>query len=110
MNATSDVLQRWSQERSRLAAALAPRTVAVALGAHRCVSGIRWHGAYIVTAAEALAGSDAVMLVSEVGEVRAPVIACDLATDVALLRVSEDQIYQVPTGSVPASDHAVLEA
>ena len=67
MNATN-VLQRWSQERSQLAAALAPRTVAIALGAHRCVSGIRWRGPYIVTAAEALAGSDAVMLVSERGE------------------------------------------
>ena len=109
MNATN-VLQRWSQERSQLAAALAPRTVAIALGAHRCVSGIRWRGPYIVTAAEALAGSDAVMLVSEHGETRAPVVACDLATDVALLRVSDDQTYQLPTGSAPAADDAVLEA
>ncbi len=109
MNATN-VLQRWSQERSQLAAALAPRTVAIALGAHRCVSGIRWRGPYIVTAAEALAGSDAVMLVSERGETSAPVIACDLATDVALLRVSEDQIYQLPAGGAPAADDAVLEA
>ena len=84
MNATN-VLQQWSQERSQLAAALAPRSVAIAISAHRYVSGIRWRGEYIVTAAEALAGSDAVMLLSEKGETRAPVIACDLATDVAVL-------------------------
>jgi hypothetical protein len=53
-------LQQWSQDRSRLAAALAPRSVAIALGRHRSLSGMRWRGPYIVTAAEALAGSDEV--------------------------------------------------
>jgi S1-C subfamily serine protease len=110
MNATN-VLQQWSQERSQLAAALAPRTVAIAISPHRCVSGIRWRREYIVTAAEALAGSDAVMLLSEKGETRAPVIACDLATDVALLRSSDDPLPEAMTGSVTAAaDGAVLEA
>jgi len=98
-----NVLQQWSQERSRLAAALAPRTVAIALGPHRSVSGIRWRGAYIVTAAEALAGSDEVTLVSEGAETRVPVIACDLATDVALLRISDDQTHDAPIGGVAAA-------
>ena len=110
MNATN-VLQQWSQERSQLAAALAPRTVAIAIGAHRCVSGIRWRGEYVVTAAEALAGSDAVTLLSGHGETRAPVVACDLATDVALLRISDDQVPVAVTGSAAAAaDDAVLEA
>jgi S1-C subfamily serine protease len=110
MNATS-VLQQWSQERSQLAAALAPRTVAIAIAAHRCVSGIRWRGEYIVTAAEALAGSDAVTVLSGHGETRAPVIACDLATDVALLRISDDQTPEAVTAGVSAAAHdAVLEA
>ena len=111
MNATN-VLQQWSQERSQLAAALAPRTVAIAVGPHRSVSGIRWRGSYIVTAAEALSGSDEVTLLSERGETRAPVIACDLATDVALLRISgDDQLYDAPTGSVAATaSDATLEA
>src|ERR1700733_3238654 len=61
MNATN-VLQQWSQERSQLAAELAPRTVAIPIGPHRSVSGIRWRGSYIVTAAEALSGSDEVTL------------------------------------------------
>jgi S1-C subfamily serine protease len=110
MNATN-VLQQWSQERSQLAAALAPRTVAIAISPHRCVSGIRWRGGYVVTAAEALAGSDAVVLLSGQGETRAPVIACDLATDVALLRISDDQIRDAVTGgAAAAADDAVLEA
>jgi S1-C subfamily serine protease len=111
MNATN-VLQQWSQERSQLAAALAPRTVAIAVGPHRSVSGIRWRGSYIVTAAEALSGSDEVTLLSERGETRAPVIACDLATDVALLRISgDDQMHDAPTGGVAAAaSDAALEA
>jgi S1-C subfamily serine protease len=111
MNATN-VLQQWSQERSQLAAALAPRTVAIAIGPHRSVSGIRWRGSYIVTAAEALAGSDEVTLLSERGETRAPVIACDLATDVALLRISgDDQMHDAPTdGVAAAASDATLEA
>jgi S1-C subfamily serine protease len=106
MNAIT-VLQQWSRERSVLAAALAPRAVAVALGAHRSVSGIRWHGAFVVTAAEALAGRDEVMIVSERGEARACVIACDLATDVALLRTAEaeppDAAGTAPTAAADPS-------
>ena len=113
MNATN-LLQQWSQQRAQLAAQLAPRTVAIAIGQHRSVSGIRWRGQYIVTAAEALAGSDEVTLVSERGETRAPVIACDLATDVALLRTSEDPRLDAATGGVAAAastaGDATLEA
>jgi S1-C subfamily serine protease len=87
---TTPVLQQWSRERSELAAALAPRTVAITLGKHRRLSGIRWRGALAVTAAEALAGSDQVLVVSDRGEQRASVVACDLATDVAVLRIGAD--------------------
>jgi len=108
MNATN-VLQQWSRERSQLAAALAPRTVAIALGPHRSVSGIRWRGAFIATAAEALAGSDEVTLVSDGVETRAPVIACDLATDVAVVRIGADDVHDAPGGAAAAGDCA-LEA
>jgi len=89
------LLQQWSQERSTLAAALAPRTVTIAPGSHRSssgrtLSGMRWRGPFIVTAAEALAGSDDARVFWEGGEMRAPVVACDLATDVALLRIAND--------------------
>jgi len=89
MNATS-LLQQWSRDRSDLAAALAPATIAIPLGKQRSVSGMCWGGTLAVTAAEALAGSDEVLVISERGEQRAPVLACDLATDVAVLRVDGD--------------------
>jgi S1-C subfamily serine protease len=110
MNATN-VLQQWSRERSQLAAALAPRTVAIALEPHRYLSGIRWRGPFVVTAAEALAGSDEATLVSERGETRAPVIACDLATDVALLRLTADDVHDAPiSGADATASDAALEA
>jgi S1-C subfamily serine protease len=89
------LLQQWSQERSALAAALAPRTVTVAPGSHRSssgrsLSGMRWRGPFIVTAAEALAGSDDARVAWDGGETRAPLVACDLATDVAVLRIAAD--------------------
>jgi S1-C subfamily serine protease len=110
MNTTS-VLQQWSRERSDLAAALAPRTVAITLTRHRSLSGIRWRGPWIVTAAEALAGSDEVGVVTERAESRASVIACDLATDVALLRLAADDAPEaVSTHPAQPGAGAALEA
>jgi S1-C subfamily serine protease len=110
MDATT-VLQQWSRERSHLAAALAPRTVAIALGPRRSVSGIRWHGAFVVTAAEALAGSDEVVVVSDCRDTRGSVIACDLATDVAVLRIgAEERPDGVSAGAAPAVIDPTLEA
>lgn len=110
MDATT-VLQQWSRERSQLAAALAPRTVAIALGPRRSVSGIRWHGAFVVTAAEALAGSDEVVVVSDRGDTRGSVIACDLATDVAVLRIGvEERPDGASAGAAPAVIDPTLEA
>jgi S1-C subfamily serine protease len=109
MNAMT-VLQQWSQERSVLAAALAPRAVAIALGSHRTVSGIRWHGAFVVTAAEALAGRDEVMIVSDRGETRGSVIACDLATDVAVLRIADPEPSDAAGAAADAAVDPTLEA
>jgi S1-C subfamily serine protease len=101
---TSSVLQQWSQDRSQLAADLAPRTVAIALGKQRSLSGTHWRGPLVVTAAEALAGSDAVQVLSDHGETRAPVVACDLATDVAVLRIDADERRAAaPAGAVAAA-------
>jgi S1-C subfamily serine protease len=101
MNTTS-VLQQWSRDRSDLAAALAPRSVAITLGRHRSLSGMRWRGPLAVTAAEALAGSDEVLVISDRGEQRAPVVACDLATDVAVLRLDAAQPASTVLGGEPA--------
>jgi S1-C subfamily serine protease len=108
MNATS-VLQQWSRERSDLAAALARHTLAIALGARRSVSGIRWRGALVVTAAEALAGRDEVVLVSEHGETQGSVIACDLATDVAVLRIGAQALPDAAGAGATAAAAPMLE-
>lgn len=100
---TPSVLQQWSRERLDLATALAPRTVAIAPGQHRSLSGMRWRADLVVTAAEALQGSDEVLVISERGEIRAPVIACDLATDVAVLRIDAEQ----PSDQAIADDAAL---
>jgi S1-C subfamily serine protease len=104
MNSPS-VLQQWSRDRLDLATALSPRTVAIALGKHRSLSGMRWRADLVVTAAEALEGSDEVLVISDRGEIRAPVIACDLATDVAVLRIDAEQ-----SSEQAISDDAALQA
>src|ERR1017187_5863689 len=115
MNTTSanptSVLQQWSLERSELAAALAPRAVAITLTKHRSVSGIRWRGSFVVTAAEAVAGSDEVLVASARSKKREPVIACDLSTDVAVLRIAAEDQPDAPIASAaPAATAAALEA
>src|ERR1700692_464109 len=100
---TPSVLQQWSRERLDLATALAPRTVAIAPAKHRSLSGMRWRADLVATPAGALQGSDEVLVISERGEIRAPVIACDLATDVAVLRIDAEQ----PSDQAIADDAAL---
>jgi S1-C subfamily serine protease len=82
------VLQEWSAARSSLSVALAPRAVSLASGRHRTLSGFYWRADLIVTAAEALGGDEDVRVVAADGEQLARVLACDLTTDIAVLRVS----------------------
>jgi S1-C subfamily serine protease len=108
-----NLLQKWSQERSILAAAMAPRAVSVVPATRRgssgrCLSGIHWRGPWVVTAAEALAGSDEARVIRDSGEVRAPVVACDLATDVALLRLAPDAAAGTDRPSEPAIAGAAM--
>jgi S1-C subfamily serine protease len=83
--------------------------VAIALGARRSVSGIRWRGALVVTAAEALAGRDEVVVVSEQGETQGSVIACDLATDVAVLRTGAQALPEAAGAGTTAAVDPMLE-
>jgi S1-C subfamily serine protease len=103
-----NLLEQWSRDRSALAAVLAPRAVSVGPASRRwssgrSLSGMHWRGPWVVTAAEALAGSDQARVIWDRGEARAPVVACDLATDVALLRVAAD----APSGTGQPGDPAV---
>jgi S1-C subfamily serine protease len=96
---TPTVLQQWARDRLDLVTALAPRTVMIAPGKYRSLSGMRWRADLVVTAAQALEGSDEALVISDRAETRASVIACDLATDVAVLRIAAD----------PLSDPAITD-
>ncbi len=87
--ATYPMLRQWSNERASLLASVFPRVGAVALGRRRVVSGIRWRGDLLVTAAEAVADAEHLEVHLESGAASAEVLAADLATDVAVLRVPQ---------------------
>jgi S1-C subfamily serine protease len=102
---TPTVLQQWSRDRLDLVTALAPRTLMIAPGKHRSLSGMRWRADLVVTAAQALEGSDEALVISDRAEMRASVVACDLATDVAVLRIDADQLSDPTT-----ADDGALQA
>jgi len=87
--AGNPMLRQWSNERASLLARVFPRVGAVALGRRRVVSGIRWRGDLMVTAAEAVADAERLEVQLESGAASAEVLATDLATDVAVLRVPQ---------------------
>src|ERR1700691_1800639 len=102
---TPTVLQQWSRDRLDLVTALAPRTLMIAPGKHRSLSGMRWRADLVVTAAQPLEGTAEARVMSNAAETRASVIAGDVATDVAVLRIEADHV------SEPAiADEVALQA
>src|SRR5581483_11212026 len=87
--ATYPNLKQLSDERAGLIQSAAPRVGAVVLGRRRVVSGIRWRGDLMITAAEALSGAERVDVRVENSNASAQVLATDLSTDVAVLRVPD---------------------
>ena len=85
---TQSMLKQWNSERTSLLAGVVPRVGAVALGRRGTLSGIRWRGDLLVTAAECIADAERVPVVFEHGESTAEVLASDLTTDVAVLRLA----------------------
>lgn len=81
-------LKQLSDERASLIQSVAPRVGAVTLG-RRVVSGIRWRDDLMVTAAEALCGAERADVRVENSSAGAEVLATDLSTDVAVLRVPD---------------------
>jgi serine protease DegS len=79
-------LKQLSGERADLVENVAPRVGAVVLG-RRALCGIRWRDDLMVTAAEAIGGAEHVNVRFESSEETAEVVAVDLGTDVAVLRV-----------------------
>lgn len=101
------MLQQWNDERASLLANALPRIAAVASGRRRVLSGIRWRSDLLVTAAESIAGAERVEVQLESGEAAAAVLAADLATDVAVLRVpaaAGPLSAEAPTATVRVGD------
>jgi S1-C subfamily serine protease len=81
------LLKQDSDERAALVQNSSNKAAAIILGRRRVLSGIRWRGDLIVTAAEAIGGAEHVDVRLEGDEFDAEVIATDLTTDIAILRV-----------------------
>jgi len=88
--ATNSLLKQYSDERAALVQAAVSKAAAVVLGRRRILSGIRWRDDLIVTAAEAIGGAERVGIRLDDDDLEAQVIATDLTTDIALLRVNSN--------------------
>jgi S1-C subfamily serine protease len=85
--AANSLLKQYSDERAALIQSASSKAVGVILGRRRVLSGIRWRSDLIVTAAEAIGGAEQVGIQFEGDELEAEVVATDLTTDIAILRV-----------------------
>jgi S1-C subfamily serine protease len=81
-------LKQHSDERAELVENTVAQAGAVILGRRRILSGIRWRDDLVVTAAEAIGGAERAGVRFEGAELDAEVIATDLATDIAVLRIA----------------------
>ena len=86
--AANSLLKQYSDERAALVQNAVSKAAAIILGRRRIFSGIRWRDNLIVTAAEAIGGAEQVDIQLDGDELEARVIATDLTTDIAILRVS----------------------
>ena len=88
--ATNSLLKQYSDERAALVQNAVSKAAAIVLGRRRILSGIRWRDDLIVTAAEAIGGAERVGIRLDDDDLEAQVIATDLTTDIALLRVNSN--------------------
>jgi S1-C subfamily serine protease len=98
MSANS-LLKQYSEARAALVQNALPKAAAVVLGRRRVLSGIRWGGDLIITAAEAIGGVEHVDIRLDGDELGAEVIATDLTTDVAILRAANGDTAGASTHS-----------
>ena len=85
--AANSLLKQYSDERAALVQNAVSKAAAIILGRRRVLSGIRWRDDLIVTAAEAIGGAEQVDIRLEGDELEAHVVATDLTTDIAILRI-----------------------
>ena len=86
--AANSLLKQYSDERAALIESAVPKAAAIILGRRRVLSGIRWRDDLIITAAEAIGGVEHVGLRVGADELEANVVATDLTTDIAILRIA----------------------
>jgi S1-C subfamily serine protease len=81
-------LKQYSDERAQLVADAIATAGAIVLGRRRVLSGIRWRENLVVTAAEAIGGAERVGVRFDGDDIDAEVVATDLGTDIAVLRLA----------------------
>jgi len=86
---THDLLDQLSTARAGRIASIAPSVVALRLSARHSVSGILWRDRLLVTASDALRGSDPLSVTSVDGDRRADLVGVDPSVDVAVLKLDE---------------------
>jgi S1-C subfamily serine protease len=86
--AANSLLKQYSDERAALVQNAVSKAAAIVLGRRRVLSGIRWRDDLIITAAEAIGGVEQAEIRLEGDELEAHVIATDLTTDIAVLRIA----------------------
>jgi S1-C subfamily serine protease len=105
--AANSLLKQYSDERAALVQSAISKAAAIILGRRRVLSGIRWRDDLIVTAAEAIGGAEQVDVQLEGDELEAHVVATDLTTDIAILRVgTADATAAATAGVVPTTSTA----
>jgi S1-C subfamily serine protease len=92
--AANSLLKQYSDERAALVQNAVSKAAAIVLGRRRVLSGIRWRDDLIITAAEAIGGVEQADVRLEGGELEAHVIATDLTTDIAVLRIASATVAE----------------
>ena len=107
--ATNSLLKQHSDERAELVQNAISQAAAIILGRRRVLSGIRWRGDLIVTAAEAIGGAEQVDVQLDGDEQEARVIETDLTTDIAILQVGSGATTPV-AGNVAMTRNGTRDA
>lgn len=108
--APNSLLKQYSDERAALVQGAVSRAAAIILGRRRVLSGIRWRDDLIVTAAEAIGGAEQVDIQLDGDELEARVIATDLTTDIAVLRVARGATAGASAAAAAAGTDAATPA
>jgi len=101
-------LASWSAARARVVSGVVPSVACIATRRNRHLSGIVWGKEYVVTAAEPLAGADQVEVSFGEDPVVADVLATDMTTDIAVLRVPEHAAPAWKRSSLPVDAGSIV--